>query len=241
MLCVAVSGCAHFWTTAQDKEKASMYLQMAVDQLNQREYNKALENCQLALKTDPSNVDAYNHMALIYMETKRYQKSEEAFLKALEIHENYPEVLNNMGVLMNRQERYQDAIAWFEKALKNDEYSTPENSLTNLGYSYFKLGSLAKAKAYHQKALDLMPQFCLANKNLGDIYTKERNYKRAHDAFERAVTNCPLYQEAHYKLGLALMKTGSRAVARAQLEKLIRQHKSGPYVERSQEVLKFLQ
>ena len=228
-------------TTLQDKEKAKTYLQMATEQLNQREYNKALESCQKALEMDPNMAEVYNHMALIYMETKRYQKSEEAFRKAMEMNEEYSEVFNNFGVLMNRQERYAEAIPWFEKALHDEKYPTPENALTNMGYSYFKMGNLSKSKVFHQKALDIMPQFCLANKNLGDVYSKEKNYRRAGEAFERAVTNCPLFQEAQYKLGLALMKTGSRAVARAQLEKLVRVHKQGPYVDRSQEVLKFLQ
>lgn len=244
VLCVIAlssSGCAHFWTTAADQEKAKMYLQMATDQLNDRQYTKALEACQKALEVDPQYAAVYNHMALVYMETKRFQKSEEAFKKALEIQPNYPEVFNNYGVLLNREEKYAEAIVWFERALKDEKYATPENALTNMGYSHFKLGHLAKAKALHQRALDVVPLFCLANKNLGDIYSKEKNYKKATEAFERASTNCPLYQEAQYKMGLALMKTGSRAVAKAHLEKLVRQHKNGPYVERSQEVLKFLQ
>jgi len=244
LLCViasGVSGCAHFWTSEADKQKSNLYLQAATEQLNQRDYGKALESCQQALKLDPLFAPAYNHMALIYMETKRYQKSDEAFKKALEIQSEYPEVFNNYGVLLNRQERYAEAIPWFEKALAVENYPTPENALTNMGLAHFKLGHLAKAKVLHQKALDIMPQFCLANKNLGDIYSKEKNFKKAADAFEQAATNCPLFQEAQYKLGLALMKTGSRTVAKAQLEKLIRVHKAGPYVERSQEVLKFLQ
>lgn len=244
VLCVmalSLSACAHFWTTEADKEKAKMYLQAATDQLNERQYTKALESCQKALEADPGLAPVHNHMALIYMETKRYQKSAEAFKKALEIQPHYPEVFNNYGVLLNREEKYAEAIPWFERALKDERYNTPENALTNMGYAYFKLNRLEKAKALHQRALDVMPLFCLANKNLGDIYSKEKNYKKATDAFERAANNCPLYQEAQYKLGLALMKTGSRAVAKAHLEKLVRQHKNGPYVERSQEVLKFLQ
>jgi tetratricopeptide (TPR) repeat protein len=110
-----------------------------------------------------------------------------------------------------------------------------------MGYAYYRLGNLLKAKSYHQKALDIVPQFCLASKNMGDVYAKEHNYRKASDYFEKAVTNCPLYQESQYKLGLALMKFGQKKVARSQLEKLVEKHKSGPYVERSNEVLKFLQ
>ncbi|MBI4405444.1 MAG: tetratricopeptide repeat protein, partial [Deltaproteobacteria bacterium] len=95
-------------------------------------------------------------------------------------------------------------------------------------------------RLYHQKALDLMPQFCLAAKNLGDAYAKEKNYTQAVEYFQKAITNCPLYQESQYKLGMAYMKMGQKNVARGYLEKLIEKHKDGPYVERSQEVLKYL-
>jgi type IV pilus assembly protein PilF len=236
-----LSSCASLFTNrAAEKEKAKLYLQMAADQLHSRDYNKAIESCHEALKSDPDFAPAYNHLALVYMETKRYAKSEESYKKALELKPNYPEVLNNYGVLLNRMERYREAIPLFEKAVQDETYSTPENALTNMGYSYYRLGNLAKAKSFHQKALDVLPQFCLASKNMGDVYAKDKNYKKAADFFEQAVTNCPLYEESEYKLGLALMRLGKRNNARAQLEKLIQKHKSGPYVERSSEVLKYL-
>ena len=227
-------------TSDQDIEKAKLHLQIAADRFNAREYNKAIEETQEALKCDPYLAAAYNHLALIYMETKRYQKSEESFQKAFELQAEYPEAFNNIGVLYNRQEKYRQAIPFFEKAVASERYQTPENAYTNLGYAYYKMGNLAKAKAYHEKALDISPQFCLASKNMGDVYAKEKSYHKASDYFQKAVTNCPLYQESQYKLGLVMMKMGQRSVARAQLEKLIEKHKSGPYVERSNDVLKYL-
>jgi type IV pilus biogenesis/stability protein PilW len=235
-----LSSCASFVSRSGDEEKARLYLQKATDEFTERQYAQAIESTRVALKYEPEMPAAYNHLALIYMEMKRYAKSEEAFRKALSLQAQYPEVFNNLGVLLNREEKYGEAIQWFEKALNDETYSTPENAYTNMGYAYFKLGNLVKAKAYHQKALDSVPQFCLAAKNLGDVYAKEKNYARAADYFQRAVTNCPLYQESQYKLGLALMKMGQRNVARAQLEKLVERHKTGPYVERSHEVLKYL-
>jgi type IV pilus assembly protein PilF len=235
-----LSSCSHLMNRFQDQEKARLYLQKAADSYNERDYNKAIESTFEALKYDPSFAAAYNHLALIYMETKRYHKSEEAFKKALDLQSSYPEVHNNLGVLYNREERYGEAIESFQKALSIDTYSTPENAFTNLGFAYYKQGNLSRAKAFHQKALDVAPQFCLASKNMGDVYAKEKNFSKASEYFQRAVTNCPLYQESQYKLGLVMMKLGQKKVAKAQLEKLIQKHKTGPYVERSNEVLKYL-
>jgi type IV pilus assembly protein PilF len=236
----ATFGCSHLGTPTRDAEKANIYLQMATDQFAVRDFNKSIESTLEALKVDPDLAPAYNHLALVYMETKRYPKSEEAFAKALQLQPAYPEVYNNMGVMYNRQERYMEAVTSFEKALAYDNYKTPENAYTNLGFAYFKLGDLARAKIFHQKALDVVPQFCLAEKNLGDVYTKEKNFQKASDYYEQAVTNCPLYQESQYKLGLVLMKMGQRRVAKNHFEKLIQKHKKGPYVDRSSEVLKYL-
>jgi type IV pilus assembly protein PilF len=239
-LLLNLTACAHLLDKSQDQEKARIYMQLAADQFAQKEYSKATESLQQALRFTPDYPAAYNHLGVIYMETKRYAKSEEAFKKALQFQANFPEVYNNMGVLLNRQERYKEAVPYFEKALANETYNTPENALTNLGYSYFKMGDNARAKLYHQKALDVTPQFCLANKNMGDVYAREKSFEKAADFFKKASTTCPLYQESQYKLGLALMKAGQRGLAKNQLEKLVDRYKEGPYVERSQEVLKFL-
>lgn len=241
LLLLGLGACAHFGASHSDQERSKVYLQLAADQLMSHEYNKAIDSCFEAIKYDPSSAPAYNHLALVYMETKRYQKSEEAFKKALSFKADYPEVLNNYGVLLNREERFGEAIPQFQKALTFERYTTPENALTNMGFSYFKMGDYAHARYFHQKALDVMPQFCLASKNMGDVYAKEKNFHKAADYFERAVTNCPLYEESEYKLGLALMRLGQKTGARAQLEKLIKKHRSGPYVDRSTEVLKYLQ
>jgi type IV pilus biogenesis/stability protein PilW len=236
-----LGACAHFGISGADQEKSKVYLQLAADQLMQRDYNKAIDSCYEAIKYDPSSAAAYNSLALVFMETKRFQKSEETFKKAMALKDDYPEVLNNYGVLLNREERYHEAIPIFQKALSFERYTTPENAMTNMGYSYFKMGDYAHARLFHQKALDVMPQFCLASKNMGDVYAKEKNFHKAADYFERAITNCPLYEESEYKLGLALMRLGQKTGARAQLEKLIKKHRNGPYVERSTEVLKYLQ
>jgi type IV pilus assembly protein PilF len=227
--------------TAKNQEKARIHLQLAASQYAQKDFGKAIDSAHEALKYDSEYPAAFNHLGIVYMETKRYNKSEEAFRKALELQSDYPEVYNNLGVLYNRQDKFAEAVPHFEKALSYDKYLTPENAFTNLGFSHYKLGNNVRAKAFHQKALDSSPEFCLANKNMGDVYAKEKNFKKAADFFQKAVTTCPLYEESHYKLGLALMKLGNKSVAKNQFEQLIERHKTGPYVERSQEVLKYLQ
>jgi type IV pilus assembly protein PilF len=233
------SGCAGI-VSHKDKEVSRIQLQRAADLLNQRQYTQAIEATNEALKADASQPAAYNLMGLIHLETKRYDKSEEAFRKALALQPNYPEVSNNMGVLYNRQERFNEAIACFQAALKDDSYITPENAYTNMGFAQYRLGKYREALENHQKALDIAPLFCLASKNMGDVYAKQKAYAKASRYYDKAVTHCPLYQESQYKLGLVLMKMGQRKVAKAELEKLVRRHKEGPYVERSSEVLKWL-
>ncbi len=240
LLAVALlSGCSSF-RSFKDKEAARIHLQKAADLLNQRDYNGAIESGNVAMKLDPSLAAGENLLALTYLETKRYPKAEASFRRALELQPDYPEVWNNMGVLYNRQERFKDAIVYFDKALKDENYITPENAYTNMGYAFYRLGRYRDAIESHQKALDIAPLFCLASKNMGDVHAKQKAYSNASRYYEKAITNCPLYQESHYKLGLVLMKMGQRKVAKAELEKLVRRHKSGPYVERSSEVLKWL-
>jgi len=234
-----LSGCATMGG-APDRDRAKIHLQVAADRATRKEYSGAIDATRKAIETDPDYASAYNHLALLFLETKRYDKSEEAFQKALQLQPEYPEVWNNLGVLFNRQQRYKDALPYLEKASQSEGYANPENALTNLGYSYFRMGDLAKAKVLHQKALDVSPLFCLGHKNLGDVYAKEGNFRRAAQQFEKAVENCPLFQESEFKLALVMVKLGERAQAKQRLEKFVQRHREGPLVERSEHVLKFL-
>lgn len=236
---VVLSGCMHMGLSKKE-QKAKLLLQLSLDEYNQHNYPKAIESARLSLQEEPNAPEAYNHLALIYLETKQYKQSEEYFGKALKLKPDYADVYNNLGVLYNREEKYDLAIPQFEKALSFDTYSTPENAYTNMGFSYYKLGKLSQAIEMHQKALNLSPLFCLAAKNLGDSYAKARKYLLASEYFKKALTHCSLYEEAQYKLGLVLMKLGQKPYAKIQLEKLIERHKTGPYVERAQVVLKYL-
>lgn len=233
--------CAHFVKSSKDDEKAKILLQAAVDLYNSQKYSESIETTLNALSLNPDFAQAYNHLGIVYMETKRYKKSMEAFNKALAVKPNYPEIYNNIGVLLNKQERYEEAIEFFKKALHDEKYPTPENAYTNIGYSYYKLNKLTSAKAYHQRALDVLPSFCLANKNMADVYVKEKKYKEAAKYYKKAVKNCPLYHESRYKLGLVLAKIGDIASATSELKTLLIQQKEGPYSEKTQEVLKYLQ
>lgn len=233
------TGCSSMFPR-QDSAEAQAHLQLATTHFSQRQYTKAIEALNEALKLDPQMAAAYNHLALVFLETRRYAKSMEAFEKALEIKPDYPEVFNNIGVLLNRQEKYRQAIAWFKKAVVSEGYLTPENAYTNMGYAYYKMGDLNQALRQHQLAVDVAPMFCLANKNMGDVYAKKRNYKKAAEYFNKSVTHCPLYQEGRYKLALVNMKLGNKKVAKNHFERLIEHHKDGPYVDRSQEVMKYL-
>ncbi len=233
--------CSHLIDSQYNDEKAKTFLQAAVDQFNSQKYSESIETTLKALSLNPNLAEAYNHLGIVYMETKRYKKSMEAFNTALKVRPIYPEIYNNIGVLLNKQRKYEEAITFFKKALSDQKYSTPENAYTNIGYSYYKLNKLTSAKAYHQRALDVLPTFCLASKNMADVYIKEKKYKEAVRYYKKAVRNCPLYHESRYKLGLALAKIGDIASAKHELKTLLIQQKEGPYSEKTQEVLKYLQ
>lgn len=232
--------CSHLLDSSKTGEKADLMLQAAVEKFRQRNFTGSVADTLASLKLKPDFPEAYNHLAIVYMETKRYDRAKEAFDKALSLRSDYPEVHNNIGVSYNRQGKFKEAIPHFRKALANPRYRTPENAYTNIGYAYYRMNKLTSAKANHQKALDVSPNFCLGAKNMADVYVKEKRYHNAQRYFQKAATNCPMYQEARYKLGLILVKLGKRTTAKTVLQRLVKQHKDGHYVERSSEVLKYL-
>lgn len=92
----------------------------------------------------------------------------------------------------------------------------------NEGDPVAKSNNVQKAVLYYTSALQLYPEFPAANNSLASIYCNFFNqYEQAVPLFERAVKNDSSFNQARFNLAVALDKTGRKANACQEFEKLI--------------------
>lgn len=89
----------------------------------------------------------------------------------------------------------------------------------NLGTLWADLGKADDAEAAFKGALALDPRFTSASLNLADLYRSQRRDAESVNVLRHAVSLAEEDADAHYALGLALVRRGQRDEALVELEK----------------------
>jgi Tfp pilus assembly protein PilF len=144
---------------------------------------------------------------------------EREFKRALEIRPEYSEALTNLGALYLSRSRFKEAIPPLAKAAKDPLYKARVLAQSNLGWAYYKSGSVERGISEIRAALVVAPKYCLGWRQLGTIYSEQGRIDDATAAFTRYADSCPDAYDAHLNLGKALARQSKAAEARAQFER----------------------
>lgn len=130
----------------------------------------------------------------------------------------------NLRLLCIRAEAHA-ALGHYEKALEDLDMAIENAPLD--AHNYFRAGRIkesfgdidAALKAF-QKAAALDPSNSSAYERIGTIYhLKKKDYKRAQEAFDKALEADPFFAEGYYFRGVATMVLGNDKTALADFEK----------------------
>src|SRR6266567_5875287 len=83
-------------------------------------------------------------------------------------------------------------------------------------------GDLASAVDQYESILQIAPRLGAAYNNLGALYVKQREYRKAADVLEKGLKVDPAMPSASALLGMALFEMGQYADARPPLESALR-------------------
>ena len=127
-------------------------------------------------------------------------EAEKLFLQVIEADSSNHLAFYNLGLLASDQGRLVDARIYLEKALalKEDDVDI----LTALGTVYLKTGNDLEAESLFKKALEQGENDVLYN-NMGTIFFRRKDYKKAKEFFRRALDMNPDYQTARENIALA--------------------------------------
>ena len=94
------------------------HLSLANAYFNHEEYEKAVEQNQLAISLLPGYKEAWLGLGNSYLSLENYTEAEKAYRKALEIDPQYVRAWAGLGWLENKLKNYETAVEYLTKALE---------------------------------------------------------------------------------------------------------------------------
>jgi len=222
LVLVVISSLAGCVATSSSGRPASYHYQMGVSYLEERNYTAALVDLSEAEKLDPDNADLQYNLGRALVGKQRLDLAEHKFLHALALRPNYSEARNDLGVLYLETGRWDNAIQQF-KAVKDDLfYPRHANAQINLGLAYLGKGDLNAALEELSSVKSFDPRNPIIAVAIGRVLFAQGKTEQAIQEYRRAIVVAPHYANAHFYLGLALMKMSQLSAAREAFKEVVK-------------------
>jgi tetratricopeptide (TPR) repeat protein len=159
-------------------------LGMAYNRLDR--LDDAIQTLSRSVEGNPDNTAAISMLALTYDSRDEHEKSDSLYLRVLAVEPDNHLALNNYSYsLAERDTKLEEALEMSKKAVDLES----ENSayLDTLGWIYFKLGDLEKAKFYIRKAIDVGSESAVVHDHMGDIYYHLNDHESAMEYWKKSL------------------------------------------------------
>jgi type IV pilus assembly protein PilF len=243
LLCVAVfsSGCATTGAISpEDKKKADASRDLGEAYLRENRYTAALGELYKAEKINPDDPILHNDLGLVFMAKEKYDLAVTHFQKAVELNPDYSLAKNNLGSAYLVLKEWDKAIAVLEPLTGDLLYGTPHYPLSNLGWAYYNKGDYKKARKYLEEALELKPDFAIAQLNLGRTYLATGRLHQALGMLEKVASENPNNPVVLLELGKTYRLLGDYDNARLALRGAIKLTEDSDLALKAAEELKKL-
>jgi len=180
-----------------------------------REYSKAIEYYNQAIKINPKYDLAYSGRGYAYWGKLEYDKAIEDYTKTIEINPKFDCAYIQRGRIYEEKSEYDKAISEYNQAIQVD----PKDSwaYTELGNIYRKKGEYDKgndeynkAINYYTKQIQINPKEAWIYNNRGNIYIGKGEYDKAIEDYTQAIlkSESDCLCQYHNRRGNAYEKKG---------------------------------
>ena len=157
-------------------EAVTANINLGVEYMRKRDYEKALERLERAQRMDPNYANTYNMLGMLYQQLGKPDIAERNFRKALSLNANDPYTLNNYGQFLCSIRQYEQAESLLVRAAGNPLYETPEIAWYNAGACALNGGNKKSGENYLRKALELNSQMPDALLKMAELSVENRNF-----------------------------------------------------------------
>jgi tetratricopeptide (TPR) repeat protein len=170
--------------------------------LRRHNFDKALEQFQLAQKMDPNLALAHWGAGECARRNEDCNTALPEFQRAVELDHKYPDAQLALGDCLTQLKKYDQAVASLQPGLNWGKWKP--RFLVALGNVEMARDSLRDAGIYFTQASEVAPDDPITNKALGDFYLKRGIGSLAIPSYEKAVSLDSTDIDLRFALGRAL-------------------------------------
>ena len=159
----------------------SEFVQRIAYNYAQQHFDKAYNDLKKYLQVFPDSADLHYYFGIYYSTKGKIEKAKEAFFNAMELAPEFTEATYNYAFLFQAEGNMEKARELYEDILEQKE---EKKTLNNLAVIYENDGQLEQALVLLKKALELDPNFELAQKNFERINEKKNTTQNPSESNE---------------------------------------------------------
>lgn len=180
------------------------YYNLGIAYFNDREYNQALQQFDIIIKSLPNFEKPYFGRGLIYLRKKEYKKAKNDFIKVTEFNPNDYKPFYYLGKISIILKQFREANKHLKKAADiNPDYA---NIYYEMGNIYFINKKYQQAIPHYKRAVELDASDNDMHKKLGESYYRVQIYYSAYIEFKTVLENDPTDPVANFMLGITVYK-----------------------------------
>jgi tetratricopeptide (TPR) repeat protein/tRNA A-37 threonylcarbamoyl transferase component Bud32 len=153
----------------------------------QSRWEEAIAELRTAVELRPKFGGNLSHLGLALIGNGRRPEAIAVYRRLAELQPDDPRVFQRIGTTYHEMGDLDQALENYRRALA---LGPVPKAYTNIGSIHFARGQLPEALAAFQKAAELEPRNPLAQRNLGDAYTRLGRREDAARAYQAAVGLC---------------------------------------------------
>ncbi len=176
---------------AEKRYAARQQALVAEQRLRAGQFDEAIRQANVALKTDPDSAEAYTVLAFANARLGNDAVAGGHYAKAVELAPKRGAMLNNYGVWLCSNGRETESLAQFDAALRDPLYATPIDARANAGSCALAAGQLERAERDLRMALDAAPKHPSALEAMAELRFKQGDFLGARAFSERRLAAAP--------------------------------------------------
>jgi len=139
---------------------------LGTEYFKRKEYGASLKHYQEAVRLRPEHAIFHNNLGRVYGVLGDINNAQAELEQAIKLNPGFPEAMNNLGIVYYQRKEYITA-GWL---FVSSDHGKPDPLVRfNLAKTHLQMGSVDKAREWFEKALQLQPDYCQINQELGMI------------------------------------------------------------------------
>jgi len=236
VLACAIACAAPSALAARYSGEVAQHLDAGKAYLDQRNYEDARIEFNLALHADPTCTDALNNLGVSCLREGNFKDAKSYFDSALRLEPQYCPSLNNLAEVYYLQGDLDDAIILYREALPL-AHDRQFEIHTNLANALRDKNQFKEAIEHYKEAIKQDPHFAPAYNGFAKLSLSAQSYDAAYRQALKAVQLKPDYATAYFHLGLAETARKHRLEAVKAFMLSLRYEKNPSYARETQQLI----